>query len=244
MADQEVIKHTKKILGIWKRDGKNIWHKVQEFVTEIVIIVFAVSISIWLHNWSEHKHEQTDVKQFLTGLREDLTKDILEMDGDKQSYVEQARAFRYIGSIGLGDSLNADSLKKYVNHILNLTWLNPNSSRFEGFKESGKIGEIENYELQTHILDLYQEEIPSLLNATSYYVDMKKDLIRYILTHRKRISKTKSNLASIITDDEVQNISQFLMNNTEIVARYDSCIQKMQTIKAQIDEEYGSVKGE
>jgi len=239
MADQEVVKHTKKILGIWKGDGKNLWHKIQEFLTEIVIIVFAVSISIWFHNWSEHKHEQAEVKQFLIGLREDLTKDVQEMNGDKQSYVDQAKAFRYIGSIALGDSLRADSLKKYAVHLFNLTWLNPNAGRFEGFKASGKIGEIENYELQTNILDLYQEDIPSLLNATSYYVTMKKDLMHYIQTHRKRISKTKSNIAAIMADDEVQNISQFLMDNSEIVGRYDSCIRKMETIKTQIDEAYG-----
>jgi len=244
MADQEVIKHTKKILGIWKGDGKNLWHKIQEFLTEIIIIVFAVSISIWFHNWSEHKHEQAEVKQFLIGLREDLAKDVQEMTGDKQSYIDQAKAFRYIGSITLGDSLRADSLRKYVAHVFNLTWLNPNAGRFEGFKASGKIGEIEDYELQTNILDLYQEDIPSLLNATSYYVALKKDLMHYIQTHRKRISKTKSNIAAIMTDDEVQNISQFLMDNSEIVGRYDSCIQKMETIRTQIDKEYGPAKSE
>jgi hypothetical protein len=44
-----------------------------------MIIIFAVTISIWFHNLSEHKHQQEEVKQFLEGLKSDLTRDIKEM---------------------------------------------------------------------------------------------------------------------------------------------------------------------
>jgi hypothetical protein len=53
MAEQEIIKHTKAIVEL-TTDRKKTWqHRVKEIAREILIIVFAVSISIWFHNWSE-----------------------------------------------------------------------------------------------------------------------------------------------------------------------------------------------
>jgi hypothetical protein len=65
MAEQEIIKHTKKVYKIWNSKEHSRWQKIKEFFIEILIIVFAVTISIWLHNWSEHRNQQEDVKVFL-----------------------------------------------------------------------------------------------------------------------------------------------------------------------------------
>jgi len=50
MAEKEIIKHTKAIVEL-STDRKKPWrHRVKEVIGEILIIVFAVSISIWFHN--------------------------------------------------------------------------------------------------------------------------------------------------------------------------------------------------
>ena len=58
MAEQEVIKHTKKIFKVWSNKEHILRHKLKEFLVEVFIIVFAVTISIWFHNRSEHAHQQ------------------------------------------------------------------------------------------------------------------------------------------------------------------------------------------
>ena len=63
MAEQEVIKHTKNIFAVWN-GSKGFWHKLGEFFLEIIIIVFAVSLSIYLHDSSEQKHRATKQKNF------------------------------------------------------------------------------------------------------------------------------------------------------------------------------------
>ena len=55
------------------------------------------------------------------------------------------------------------------NSIFNTIALNPSNGRFEGFKSLGKIGNIESEELQNDIMDLYQENITSLLASTERY---------------------------------------------------------------------------
>ena len=99
MAEDEIAKHSRKIYKTWFNKELTIWHKISEFLIEMTIIVFAVSISIWFHNLSEHAHQQEEVKQFLTGLKADLTQDIKEMENDKESYQKQSEIFSYISAI-------------------------------------------------------------------------------------------------------------------------------------------------
>ena len=88
MAEQEVIKHTKKVFNILGNKNSSFWHKLKDFVLEIFIIVFAISISIWFHNWSEHKKEQKTAKTFLIGLKGDIQADIIETEDILKTYDE------------------------------------------------------------------------------------------------------------------------------------------------------------
>jgi len=238
MAEQEVIKHAKKIFGL-RNSSKNFWHKFREFFLEIITIVFAVSLSIYLHDNSEQKHQRRETKEFLLGLRQDLKTDIEEMNGDKKSFVLSGKAFSYITGIKKNEELNNDSINKYNNYIFNITGLIPNSGRFEGFRSSGKIGTIENKELQNNIMDLYQENIPSLMASTSFYTGKKQKLFDYIAATRKRISDSTTNLATVLTSDQSFNICLTLTSVKEIIERYDICIDKMKAIIEEIYKEYG-----
>ena len=238
MAEQEVAKHTKKIYKVWNSKEHSFWHKLKEFLLEIFIIVFAITVSLWFHNRSEHQHEQENVKDFLTGLKEDLKKDIGEMGEDKKSYESQRAVYRYIANTKPGDSLSKDTLNFYYTWILNTTGLNPNSGRFEGFKSSGKIGTIENKELQNDIMDLYQENIPALLASTNNYVSNKSRLFDYLQKNVKRLTDSTTNFAFVLNTDEAHNICQVLSFTGEINSRYDETIAKMKKIIAAIDAGY------
>ena len=238
MAEQEVIKHTKKIFKVWSNKEHSLWHKLKEFLVEVFIIVFAVTISIWFHNRSEHAHQQEDVKQFLLGLKSDLQKDLEEMKNDRDSYVNQGIIFRYITSMKLNQHLNEDTLKKYEVWIYNTTGLNPNNGRFEGFKSAGKIGQIENEDLQNDIMDLYQEDIVSVLASTDNFVMMKQRFLEYMNKNKKRLTDSTSNVNTVLLQDEAQNICIPLGYPRETIERYDKCMAKANKIISEINKEY------
>jgi hypothetical protein len=239
MAEQEVIKHTKKVFKIWGNKNVSIWHKVREFILEIAIIVFAISLSIWVHDKSEHSHQQKEVKEFLLGLREDLQADVAEMKEDKESYVMQGKTFSYITSLNPGKSLNNDSLKKYQTWLFNITRLQENNGRFEGFKAAGKIGAIEDLVIQNNIMDLYQENIPAVLASTDAYIRWKNKLLDFNAKNRKRTSDSTNNIPVMLLMDEAQNLCGFMANPSEIIERYDSCISKMNSLLKEIGDRYG-----
>jgi hypothetical protein len=238
MAEDEIAKHTKKIYKTSRAKELDLWHKLQEIFVEIVIIVFAVTVSIWFHNRSEHNHQQEDVKVFLLGLHKDLKADIAEMQEDKHSYEMQNAAFTYIKRTKLGEKLNSDSVAYYSTWIYNSTALNPNNGRFEGFKSSGKLGFIENDSLQNDILDLYQENIPALLASTTGYINHKNILFQYLQKTLHRTSDSTNNLTEVLNTEEAHNISRTLSFTSEIIDRYDATINKMKKIIAEIEKEY------
>ena len=241
MAEQEVIKHTKKVFGLWQTKNP-IWHKVSEFLIEIVIIVFAITVSIYFHDRSELKHQRHETKEFLLGLKQDLETDIEEMNQDKSSFMQSQKAFTYITSRKLNESLNPDTIHYYYGWIFNTTGLVPNSGRFEGFKSSGKIGTIENKELQNNIMDLYQEDIPNLINSTNFYTSKKQTLFEYVALNRKRLTDSTTNLATVLSSDAAYNMCVSLTFTGEILSRYDTCINKMNMIITDINKQYGNEK--
>jgi len=238
MAEQEVIKHTKKILGIWTTNSP-VWHKIGDFLLEIFIIVFAITLSIYFHDRSELNHQRHQTKEFLLGLKQDLQTDIQEMNQDKESYQNNNRIFSYITNRKLHEALNADTIQKYSNWLSNTTGLIPNSGRFEGFKSAGKIATIEDQELQNNIMDLYQEDIPKLISSTNYYTSKKQKLFDYIAINEKRLTDSTTNRLAVLQTDPVFNICLPLTGVNEILNRYDTCINKMNAIIRVIDKKYG-----
>jgi hypothetical protein len=236
--EHEITGHTRKVYKIWKNPDTSSWRKIREIGAEILIIVFAVSLAAFVERQREHANEQKEVKSFLTGLKNDLQNDIKEMEEDKKSYVGARNAFRYISSGKPGQLLNNDSVGKHYKYVFNTTALVPNDGRYQGFKSSGKITTIEDKELQNDILDIYQEDIPSLLNSTSSYNSRKEAFFRTLVELIKRKPDGSNNLLEVLNTDRIVNVTSTLSFTQEILARYDHVIKKSKKIMAAIDKEY------
>lgn len=236
--EHEITGHSRKIYKISKNKSMPFWKKVKEIAIEVGIIVFAVSLAAYLERSREHSHEQTAVKEFLTGLKLDLQSDIHEMSEDKKSFDSAGLGFSYLLSLKMNQLPNQDSLRKYDRYMTNSTGLIPNNGRFEGFKSSGRIVTIEDKELQNDIMDLYQESIPTLLASTDSYNKRKEYFLIYIAESRKRVTDSTSNYKEILSTDKAHNLCQNLGYTGEIIDRYDSCIVKSKRIIAAIDKAY------
>lgn len=156
MAELEVAKHGKNLINMAAHKEHGLAHKLKEIALEVVIIVFAVSISIWFHSLSEHHHEQKQVKAFLLGLKTDLQRDVSNMNDYTRSYHGFDANYKYLAELdpkGTPDPEKFD--KAYLSVQLSALFI-PINSRFEGFKSSGKLTDIEDEELMNDILTLYE----------------------------------------------------------------------------------------
>lgn len=181
MAELEISKHTKKAYKVWNSKTLTWRDKLKEFGIEIFIIIFAVTVSIWFHGLSEKRHDRKEVKTFLIGLQGDLGKDMTEMQEDTMSYGIQKRVFTYLQNLKTTDTIDSKIIKENDWIFQNTTALMPNISRFEALKFSGLMQKVENKTLLDEILNLYEEEIPKVVQLAENASSQKIDNIGYIL---------------------------------------------------------------
>jgi hypothetical protein len=166
MAEDEIIKkHTQAVYASITDPGKKWFHKLKDILQEVLIIVFAVSVSIWLHNWSEERKDRREETEFFKGLKEDLQADIKEMESDRGVLKKLIQNALYFQKVGAGASLNKDSLQEYYWIFFTQVQINPRISRFEGLKGSGKLDIIEDKKKLYNVIDLYQKIFPNIFRV-------------------------------------------------------------------------------
>ena len=240
MAEQEIIKHTKKAYTILKSSDISIRKKIVNILTEIAIIVFAVSISIWLSNWSESLNNRKEEKEFLIGFKKDLQSEIVRMTNSREFYISTLRGIRYFMNVGNGTVLNKDSINIYSGVFFNSTDLYPHVGRYEGLKSSGKFKIIRDKELLNKIIDLQETVIQRIQTLNDkYYQHCEK--LEALVEQNVKLGKN----GEILNAESVLNKSdlKILLSTSggiisgNILGIHDEGIMKCKEIIAQIDKE-------
>jgi hypothetical protein len=185
----EVLKHTKKIYDSVKNKEHSLWEKVREVVVEILIIVFAVTLSIWLHNWSDHRAEQKQTNEFLAGLRVDLAKDIDSIGSNRKTYQVQDTLFKFLDAINQSKAVDTMSEKRIGDHYyFQMCVTHFNFARYDGFKSNGKIETIENDSLRQAILTYYQQTVPAVNDLEAIVNSAQEKLMDAQFTKDEKMS--------------------------------------------------------
>ncbi len=241
MSENEIVKHVEAAYKTAKDPEKNWLHKLKEILIEILIIVFAVTLSIWFHNWSDSLHDQKEEREFLVGLQKDVRGDLETAENSRAFYARQLYKLQYFQRVGAGEPLNSDSLKAYQDVFFSNTTLDPHISRYEALKGSGKFGIIENKELLDNIIDLNEGAIKRVQLLDGYYTDFSARMGTFIQTHG-RLSQTKD---SITNAKELQRMPEIRFQliygisfiTANVLDAHDTCIAECHRLITQIDKE-------
>lgn len=240
MAEDEIIKHTKAVYKTWKDPNRSWLHKLKEILVEVLIIIFAVSVSIWFHNWSEGLKDKKEEKEFLAGLKVDLQGDIVQMTGDMEAYKTVLKGMRYYLNVQNGASkLDKDSILIYRHIFFNTTSLVPNNSRFEALKSSGKLSIIEDKELLKNILDLYQGYIAQISMLNTGYNDYKVNHLGTFLDDNLQFDSAgqPNNIEKILAMPKMHIYLVRGLFAEQNAQQYQATIDKCKEIITEIDKE-------
>lgn len=231
--EHEVSAHTKKIYSTMKNSKLGLGEKIKDIFVEIFIIVFAVTLSIWFHSWSEHSHEQKEVKEFLQGLSNDLADDIKQLNTNKTVIAHLQSNYREMLLPEKGDESDVDSLIAHFEVDLRIT--RPNIGRYEGFKSSGKIGTIENDRLKEIILVFYEQTIKELVYGENFVNDLQVKIQELSFENGNKISAEQ-----FITMPKVNSLMWLEANNFKVNMReYDKAADSAKKIIEEIKNELG-----
>lgn len=231
---EEVAKHTEKIYKTIKDKEHGAGEKIREIAIEIGIIVFAVTLSIWLHGWSDHQQESKETREFLRGLKSDLIKDIRQLQENKATFSQVDSNFQFLRRLNdnhLIDTASNHLITHYLDFSMSVT--HANVGRYDGFKSSGKIGTIEDDSLKQEILEYYQQTIPGVGDAEGIANTFQQKLIDL------EVSKAeKEDFRDLAKSFKMRALLEFATDNIEAVDRYyDSTELQAKKIIALIDQE-------
>lgn len=238
MAELEVAKHGKKVVQLFGGQTPHTgWERVREMVIEIFTIVFAVTLSIWLHGLSEHRHEQQQVATFLRGLKDDLQHDIAAIREVSATHREFDANFTYLAGL---DAAAAPDPKKFE-AAYQLAGANiffqPQMSRFEGFKSSGKLINIENTELLNNILFLYQGTTIQIDNSEGGW-RRRHDKLRDYLDERADAGDSTAHRYAAIVSSKGKRLIKGAVAARQMYERYDRYAALASKIVKSIDAAY------
>lgn len=202
---EEITKHSEKIYKTVKNSKHTFKEKVKEIIIEIGIIVFAVTLSISLHSWSEHKHQQEEVSVFLSNLKNDLKNDIKNIDNEKEAYQKSNVGYEKILALTPLQLDNIDKSANKVNFPIHSHGHTMNIGNYEGFKSSGKIGYIEDEKLKQKILTYYQIYVPALDEVDKMYTDF------LFKCFDKMIENADKSEAKMYSDPKFKKTIEFLV---------------------------------
>jgi hypothetical protein len=168
---EEITKHSNKIYKAVKKPEHTLGEKIKEIIIEICIIVFAVTLSISLHGWSEHKHQQEEVATFLANLKNDLKSDIESIDREAKAYEETNKSYEKILALTTHQLDSIYNSNGKVDFPIYAHAQTLNIGNYEGFKSSGKIGYIEDEKLKQKILNYYQIFVPAATEVDKVYTE-------------------------------------------------------------------------
>ncbi|MDR0793216.1 MAG: hypothetical protein LBE82_07890 [Chitinophagaceae bacterium] len=217
-------------------------HKLKDFVLEILIIVFAVSLSLWLHNISEHRTEQKQVKLFLTGLRDDLKLDTAEMNDVLDTYKNSyAPLYTYLSQLSEKKIPNKDTFHAVIKGIgWNLTAA-IHQTRFNGFLASGKMTNIEDEDLALQILNYYQEIIPNCKRSENGWISENGRLNTFLFDNIKDFDNDMD-YWKVLASSKARHLSKTLIPWPQLLERYQAVYDEATAIIVKINKLYPQKK--
>jgi hypothetical protein len=236
MAELEVAKHGKNVIHLMAKKEHKFSHRLREIAIEIAIIVFAVSMSIWLHGLSEHHHKQQEVRTFLLGLKSDLAGDAEQLANIKEGYKGFDANYAYLAGLDPARLPDWDTFRTAYGRMEANWYFIPTRSRYDGFLMSGRLSNIEDEKLLASILALYQTTLPQIQTSEGGWSTRQRKLRDY----RDDKLEADDDLAHFrfITSPKGKRLVGQMQASPQLYERYQSYIDQSRQIIKAIDALY------
>ena len=208
MAEEEKIREHAKQALLGLTDKKKGWkRRLIDFLWEVFIIIVAVNITLWFHNWSDKKHEQAQVKNFLIDTRESLIQDTIHI----RDYIN----FMTNGPLAYYDSVLAQIDKKQIDvqfidslsfQLQKNTVIDINYGIYQSFSSANNLHLIENRNLLSDIISLYSNYFPLLQQNINLLYNKRSDSYYQNIMPKTGWNNSFVKLSTIIYQHEVMNV--------------------------------------
>ena len=236
----EIRKHAKHALQALTNKSKDWKERIKDFLWEVFIILVAVNITLWFHNWSEKRHERVQVKEFLIDIRESLVQDTTNIRNFiKYTTNKQLAYYDSVLSQINKNKIDAQYIDSKYGYLVNISDMNFNYGIYQSFSFANNLRLIENRKLLSDIISLYSNSLPAIQTNYKYMQDLRMSSFeKYIALKIGFDNRSLTKLSTIIYQPEV--LYTFKMGGTflkEINRQGENINNQMATIIQEIDQE-------
>jgi hypothetical protein len=237
VSSPDIIKQSSRIAGLIKNKGQGLKHKIGEILIEIIIIVFAITLSLLFERWRQNTEDHDLQRRFLQGLRADLVKDVSELKASSLKWVSMKQAATYFLRPEQAIAWASDSTAFYAYKLFHNVYFFPNSNRYEALKSTGKLDVIEDEQLQNNIIDLYQTKIPDLEQQISFFNHFLNVQVKdHLIQHFKRDVNNEVVLdRDFFINPQIRNILSFYADLDDVLKRANAAVSSSESILEGID---------
>ena len=240
MAEGEKIRQHAKQAMQGLTNTQIAWKKrLVDFMWEILIILVAVNITLWFHNWSAKKHERELEKEFLIGIKADL-KLVSENLESFVTYFQPVLDYYDTAWVQINERrIDAAYIDSIPYCLYTTNYFSYNNSRFESFKSSGYLRLIENKSLSESITGLYSSWLPWRESADKMLFDDRRNhFITYIGSKVRMDVSGKMIVSELLNNTEVKyQIFHQGMLLTEMRDQKQELAEYINKVIIQIDDE-------
>jgi hypothetical protein len=170
-------------------------------------------------------------------LKSDLKADIKQLDSAAKTYHDSDANYAYLSSLPPGSPPDVEKFESaYIRAYTNQYFI-PTMSRFDGFKASGRLNNIEDEELLNDILELYQNKLPQIRYSEHGWATGQERLITYL----DQTIDDGDDLArrySLIVSPKGKRILKQAVTYPQLYARYGNFTELAQKIVKKIEAAY------
>ena len=240
MAEEEKIReHAKHALQALTDKTKNWKDRIKDFLWEVFIILVAVNITLWFHNWSDKRHERAQVKEFLISTRESLIQDTTNI----RNYItfmtnETLVYYDSILSQINKNEIDAQYIDSHSGLLLNDRSMVLNYSFYQSFNSTNNLRLIENRKLLNDIISLYSAAFPNIETNINAFRDMRFAGFEKYIGTKTEFDSNGIKLSQILNQLDVKyliQISDFFI--IDLNRQSKNLIEKIVPVIQEIDQE-------
>jgi hypothetical protein len=205
MSEEKVIQHASKAMHVIGDNKKTWWDRIKEFAYEILIIVLAVSITLWFHNWNDKKHERELEKKFLVGVRNNLENDTANLRSSIEFLKKPISYYENVLKQLNQKKIDAVYIDDNSGQLINDLYFTHDNGLFESFKSSGNLRLIENEKLLSAITSLYTDSYPFVeKHEADVFKEREEEYSKYIGAKYGMDSLWNSKISAHINEPEIR----------------------------------------
>ena len=220
--DNEFKDLWQKLTDIWENTSVTLGMKLRKMAIEMSIIIGSILLAQYIERVREKNHELREAKEFLLGLKEDISADVAEINDNLDNYADYKSLYSFLGNYDASKLPKKDTLAEIMLLIRGNSFLRPNTSRYEGFKSSGKLDQIDNKKILNDILEFYQEEIPKLKSSTDGWVVYHRRLNDIMVENIVENADGSNNFEQVIQQPQCKNLCRRLVPWSQLFERHNN----------------------